>query len=306
LRIGIDLGGTKIEAIVLDDSGLERCRRRVATPQGDYEGTVSAICDLVDEITNETAAPASTPVGVGMPGAISPRSGLVKNANSTCLIGRPLDRDLQSRLKRPVKLANDADCFSISEATDGAGADAAIVFGVILGTGVGGGVVFNKKLLSGPNAITGEWGHNPIPWPQQLAGGEDERPGFACYCGLQGCIETLLSGPGMVRDHKTSTGQTLSTHAIVGNAENGDPDCEKTMQRYEHRLARGLAMIINILDPGVIVLGGGMSNLDRLYVHVPALWPKWVFSDHCDTRLVKNAHGDSSGVRGAAWLWNSD
>lgn len=306
LRIGVDLGGTKIEAIVLDDDGVERCRKRVATPQGDYDGTLKTIQALVTTITEETNAPTDTPVGVGIPGTISPYNGLIKNANSTCLIGHPLDKDLEALLGRPVRLDNDANCFSISEATDGAGQNDRIVFGVILGTGVGGGVAFNKNLLVGPNAISGEWGHIPLPWPQTLDGGKDERPGVACYCGQHGCIETVLSGPGMVLDHQICTGQSLTTFEIVANAEAGDMDCERTLKRYEHRLARGLTAIINILDPDVIVLGGGMSNLSRLYTNVPAIWEKWVFSDNCDTRLVKNTHGDSSGVRGAAWLWNSN
>ncbi len=306
LRIGVDLGGTKIEAIVLADDGQEVCRERVATPQGDYQGTVKTIGALVNELTRQSGSPKKTPVGVGIPGTLSPQSGLVKNANSTCLIGRPLDKDLEAELNRPVKLANDADCFTISESTDGAGAGAAIVFGVILGTGVGGGISINGTGISGPNAITGEWGHVPMPWPQTLEGGEDERPGINCYCGLHSCIETYLSGPGMVRDHKRCSGQQLTTYEILSQAESGNRECELTLSRYEHRLARGLANVINILDPNVIVLGGGMSNIERLYRNVPPLWNDWLFSDQCETVLKKNHHGDSSGVRGAAWLWNSD
>lgn len=305
MRIGIDLGGTKIEGILLDDKGNEQFRKRVSTPQDDYQGILESIKRLVDDIINQSAIPDGTPVGIGIPGALSPRSGVIKNSNSVCLIGRPLDKDLENILNRPVKLANDADCFSISEATDGAGAGASIVFGVILGTGVGGGISVNRTLLSGPNAITGEWGHIPMPWPQMPVDGltEGEFPGPACYCGLTGCVETFLSGPGMSRDHKRHYQQSLSTHNIVSGAQSGNPDCEATLARYEDRLARGLANVINILDPHIIVLGGGMSNIDRLYTNVPRLWEEWVFSDYCDTQLKKNVHGDSSGVRGAAWLW---
>ncbi len=307
MRIGIDLGGTKIEGILLDDKGVEQYRKRVSTPQGDYQGVLKAVRGLVEDIANHSGISENTPVGVGIPGTLSPRTRVIKNANSVCLIGQPLDKDLQTVLKRPVKLANDADCFSISEATDGAGAGAEVVFGVILGTGVGGGIAFNRTLLSGPNAITGEWGHIPLPWPQESVGelNEGEHPGPNCYCGLTGCVETYLSGPGMVRDHKRHTQQSLSTQAIVSGALSGDPDCAATLARYEDRLARGLANVINILDPHIIVLGGGMSNIDRLYDNVPQLWEKWVFSDFCDTQLKKNVHGDSSGVRGAAWLWNT-
>jgi fructokinase len=276
VRIGIDLGGTKIEGIAIDDAGRELVRRRVATPQGDYAGTVAAIAALVGAL--EAEAGGDGPVGVGIPGALSRVTGLVKNANSTCLIGRPLHADLEAALRRPVRLANDANCFALSEAVDGAGRGARVVFGVILGTGVGGGIVVDGRLLEGPNAIAGEWGHNPLPLP---AG--DDLPLRPCYCGRAGCIETYLCGPALQRD---------------GGA--GD---EAAMARYEARLARALAGVINVLDPDVIVLGGGVSNLDRLYANVPRLWGAHVFSDHVATRLARHAHGDSGGVRGAAWLW---
>jgi fructokinase len=302
VRIGIDLGGTKIEGIVLDNDGMELYRARVSTPQGDYKATLQAINALVNQITQESNAPATTHIGIGIPGTISPRTGLIKNANSVCLIGNMLDKDLEAILKRPVKIANDADCFTMSEASDGAGIDARIVFGVILGTGVGGGITFNNQLLSGPNAITGEWGHMPLPWPQILQDGHDERPGVACYCGLKGCIETYLSGPSLVRDHKLNTNQSLATNEIANRANSGDQKSEATLTRYEHRLARGLSNVINLLDPDIIVLGGGISNIERLYYNVPRIWEQWIFSDYSDTQLLKNEHGDSSGVRGAAWL----
>ncbi len=306
MRIGVDLGGTKIEAIVLSDDGLELVRERISTPQGNYEETIKSVGHLVRKIALQTNLPETTPVGVGIPGAVSPHTGLIKNANSVCLIGHALDKDLQLELHRPVKLSNDANCFAISESTDGAGAGANIVFGVILGTGVGGGIVHNQQLLSGPNAIAGEWGHMPLPWPQHLPGGIDERPGPECYCGQHGCIETFLSGPGLEDDHHRSTGQKLTTYEILSNAARGDAGCELTLERYDQRLARGLSNVINLIDPDVIVLGGGLSNLERLYTNVPRLWDQWVFSDHCSTVLKKNMHGDSSGVRGAAWLWNGN
>lgn len=289
LRIGIDLGGTKTEAAALDETGAILLRRRVETVAGSYADTIATIKGLVEGIETELGRQGS--VGVGIPGAISPASGLVKNANSTWLIGKALDRDLAEALGRPVRLANDADCFTLSEATDGAAAGAGITFGVILGTGVGGGIVVNGRPLSGPNAIAGEWGHNPLPWPE-----DTERPGPACYCGRSGCIETFLSGPGLARDD----GRGWSAARI---AAANDPQSEASLRRYEHRLARALAHIINILDPHVIVLGGGLSKMERLYRTVPELWGKWVFSDAVATRLVPPKHGDSSGVRGAAWLW---
>src|SRR5262245_51681038 len=266
VRIGIDLGGTKIEAIALDGK-REVVRRRVPTPRGDYAATISAVSGLVREIGSGT-------VGVGIPGALSRVTGRVKNANSTWLIGRPLKHDLEQAIGREVRLENDANCFALSEATDGAGAGAEVVFGVILGTGVGGGIVVRGKVLTGPNAIAGEWGHNPLPWPR-----DDERPGPPCFCGHCGCIETFLSGPGLERDHLAVSGARLSSPEIATRAAAGDAACRATVERYEERLARALAHVINILDPDVIVLGGGMSNLDRLYSNVPRLWAPWVFSD---------------------------
>jgi fructokinase len=296
MRIGIDLGGTKIEGVVLTDRGEEQARRRVPTPMGDYRATLDAVAALVDRLEQETRPAAS--IGVGIPGALSPASGLIKNANATWLIGHPLDRDLATLLRRPVRVANDADCFAASEAADGAAQGLDIVFGIILGTGVGGGIVVRGAPLAGANAIAGEWGHNPLPWAD-----EDERPGPRCYCGKRGCIETFLSGPGMARDHRSATGQDLPPAEIVRLAEEGDAGAEATLQRYEGRLARALAHVVNILDPHAIVLGGGLSNIQRLYTHVPQLWGKWIFSDHVATTLLRNRHGDSGGVRGAASLW---
>jgi len=293
LRIGIDLGGTKTEAIALDRaSGAELARRRVPTERGSYEATIRTILDLVTGLEAELGQ--SGTVGIGIPGTISPRIGLVKNANSTWLIGKPFDKDVAAALGRPVKLANDADCFVLSEATDGAAAGALTVFGVILGTGVGGGLVVNGRLVSGPNAIAGEWGHNPLPWP-----GHDEQPGHYCYCGKTGCIETFLSGPALERDF----GGGSSAADIVTLAARGDDKAEGMLSRYEDRLARGLASVINVFDPHVIVLGGGLGNVARLYREVPKLWGEYVFSDGVTTKLVPPKHGDSSGVRGAAWLW---
>jgi fructokinase len=296
IRIGIDLGGTKIEAAALGLDGSIRYRRRVATPAGDYPGTIEAIRGLVEALERELGERGT--VGIGIPGALSPTTGLVKNANSTCLIGHPLDRDLTAALSRPVRLANDADCFALSEAVDGAAAGAATVFGAILGTGVGGGVVVRGRLLSGPNAIAGEWGHSPLPWPR-----DDERPGELCYCGKRGCIETFVSGPGLARGHVAAAGEALSATEIAERAEAGDTQADATMRRYEDRLARALATVINLLDPHVIVLGGGLGQILRLYEAVPALWGAYVFSDTVTTRLVPPRYGDSSGVRGAAWLW---
>jgi fructokinase len=290
MRIGIDLGGTKIEAVVLDDSGREVARKRTPTPQGDYARTVAAVASLVSDL--ETGLKSEATVGIGIPGAPSRVTGLIKNANSTCLIGHPLKQDLEKALGREVRLENDANCFALSEAVDGAGKGASVVFGVILGTGVGGGIVVDGKLLVGPNAIAGEWGHNPLPLPR----GED-LPLPACYCGRSGCIEAYLSGPALARDHKQATGEDLSPERIVSGGN------EQTLARYAERLARALASVINILDPDVIVLGGGMSNVVRLYADVPKLWGRYVFSDHVATRLAPPLHGDASGVRGAAWLW---
>ncbi len=292
MRIGIDLGGTKIEGVVLADGGTIAARRRVASPSGDYAATVREIRDLALGLEEEAGGPCS--VGIGTPGAISPATGLMKNANSTCLNGKRLDADLAQALGRPVRIANDADCFALSEATDGAAAGASVVFGVIIGTGCGGGVVVGGRPLRGPNAIAGEWGHNPLPWAEDA-----ERPGPRCYCGKSGCIETFLSGPGLAADHPAG----LDPASILRAAEAGDDVAEATLRRYERRLAKSLAHVINLLDPDVIVLGGGLSNLGRLYRAVPAIWDGYVFSDRVTTRLVPPRHGDSSGVRGAAWLW---
>jgi len=295
MRIGIDMGGTKIEAIAIDQRA-ELVRRRVAAPKGDYDATIRAVRDLVAAIETELAQ--SGTVGVGIPGTISAATGLVKNANSTWLIGHPLDRDLEEALRRPVRVSNDANCFALSEATDGAGAAANTVFGVILGTGTGGGVVINGRVLEGRHRIAGEWGHNPLPWPQ-----DGERPGPACYCGLTGCIETFLSGPGLAATYEALTGERIDAKGVVSRADAGDDAALNALTAYEGRLARSLASIINVLDPDIIVLGGGLSNISRFYARVPALWAPFVFSDSSDTPLVAARHGDSSGVRGAAWLW---
>ena len=297
-RFGIDLGGTKIEILALDPGGAELLRRRVAAPRDDYAATLAAIVALVADAERELGVAAGVAsVGVGTPGSRSPRTGLLRGSNSVWLNGRPIREDLEARLGRPVAVANDANCFALSEATDGAGAGAMAVFGVILGTGVGGGLVLNGRVLEGHNAIAGEWGHNPLPWAA-----EDERPGPACYCGLAGCIETFLSGPALAADHRRSNGGTADAAAIVARADAGDASCLRTVERYESRLARALAHVINVVDPDVVVLGGGLSNIARLYDSVPRLWGAWVFADVVDTRLVRNVHGDSSGVRGAAWL----
>jgi len=296
MRIGIDLGGTKIEIIALGDGGEVLARRRVATPQGDYPATLAAVVGLVTAVENELGQRGS--VGVGMPGALSRRTGLVKNANSTCLIGKPLQGDLESLLGRPVRLANDANCFALSEAADGAAAGGDVVFGVIIGTGVGGGIVVGGRVLEGPNAIAGEWGHNPLPLPTGA-----DLPLPACYCGRAGCVETYLSGPSLAADHLRMAGAALSPAEIVAAAAAADTACAATLARYADRMARALAGVINLLDPDVIVLGGGLSNIDALYDEVPRRWLPHVFSDGVSTRLVRAAHGDSSGVRGAAWLW---
>jgi fructokinase len=297
MRIGIDLGGTKTEIIALGHAGDTLHRERVATPRGDYDGTVRTIVSLVDRAEAVTGRRGT--VGIGIPGMVSPATGLVKNANSTWLIGHPLNRDLEAALTRPVRLANDANCFALSEATDGAGAGCETVFGVIVGTGTGGGVVVKGHVCTGPNAIAGEWGHNQLPWPRPA-----DLPGPVCYCGRYGCIETYLSGPGLARDHEAVTGQRSAAADIAAAALAGDHAAVTTLDRYVDRMARALASIINVLDPDVIVLGGGMSNVARLYDDVPGAWGPFVFSDHVVTRLVRPAHGDSSGVRGAAWLWN--
>ena len=295
-RIGVDLGGTKIEAAVIDESGAVQMRRRVVTPAGDYAATVAAVAGLVGAIEAEFAG--ALTVGIGIPGTLSAGTGLVKNANSTWLIGHPLGQDLEAALGRPVRLANDANCFALSEASDGAAAGCDSVFGVILGTGVGGGVVTRGKILVGANAIAGEWGHNPLPWPRA-----DELPGPRCYCGQSGCIETFLSGPGLAADHRRHGGGDFDGARIVAGAASGEPACRATLDRYAERLARALASIINVVDPAAIVLGGGLSAIDELYEAVPRLWGRHVFSNEVVTRLLPPQHGDSSGVRGAAWLW---
>lgn len=296
MRIGVDLGGTKIEFIALADDGKTLARTRVPAPVGDYDATIEAVRSGIAEIEIQTAGTGS--VGIGIPGTLSPATGLVKNANSTWLIGRPFDRDLETALSRPVKLSNDANCFTLSEATDGAAADFEVVFGVILGTGVGGGISVAGRLLRGPNAIAGEWGHNPLPWPEP-----EELPGPRCYCGRNGCIETYLSGPALSRHYENAGGPESPVEAIIQGAIEGDERAERVVAAHENRLARALAHVINILDPDAIVLGGGLSNIERLYETVPDLWQSWVFSDRVHTPLLRPAHGDSSGVRGAAWLW---
>jgi fructokinase len=298
MRIGIDLGGTKIEGIALGDDASVLLRRRIPTPRDDYHQTLAAIVTLIREIEQEVGRVGT--VGVSMPGAISPATGLVKNANSTWLNGRLICEDLPRLLGRPIRFANDANCFALSEATDGAAAGADVVFGVIIGTGTGGGIVVNRHVLMGRNAIAGEWGHNPLPAPR-----DGEWPGPPCYCGRSGCIETFLSGPGLARDYEASGGSMLPASDIARRAAAGEPLALACVARYEERMARALASVINLLDPDVVVLGGGLSNIDRLYTSVPNLWPPYVFSDRIRTRLVRAAHGDSSGVRGAAWLWEA-
>jgi fructokinase len=325
MRIGIDLGGSKIEGIALDAGGNVRLRRRVSSPHGDYAKTLMALADLVGAI--ESAVGERGTVGVGIPGTISSATGLVKNANSTWLNGRPLGDDLPRLLNRRIRFANDANCFALSEASDGAAAGAPVVFGVIIGTGTGGGLVVHGRVIEGVNGIGGEWGHNPLPAPR-----DDERPGPACYCGRSGCIETFLSGPGLACDYARATragcspgepanaivpvlsddiapageATRLTAHEIAVRAAAGDPIASACLERYEDRMARALASIINVLDPDVIVLGGGLSNIDRLYESVPRIWMPYIFSDQVATRLVRALHGDSSGVRGAAWLWKAE
>ena len=318
MRLGIDLGGTKMSALALDAAGRVRARRRIETPRGDYAATLAAIGGLVQAIEADLLPPDAprARVGVGIPGTISPASGLVKNANSTWLIGRPLDRDLADALDRPVRLANDADCFALSEACDGAAAGASPVFGVILGTGVGGGIVADGRLLAGPNAIAGEWGHNPLPQPTDA-----ERPGPACYCGRNGCIETFLSGPGLARDYAENARDTVPDTGpgaaapdaaapdavdVARRAAHGEPAARAALERYLDRLARALGSVVNVIDPACIVLGGGVGNVRALYDELPHRLPAYVFSDRVDTRVVPPLHGDDSGVRGAAWLWPAD
>ena len=298
MRLGIDLGGTKIEGIALSDAGEELFRQRIATPQGDYAAILKSISALIKQIEAEVAEKGS--IGICTPGSLSPSSGLMRNSNSVCLNGKPLLTDIQAQLQRDVRIANDANCFALSEAVDGAASHASVVFGVIIGTGTGAGVVIDKKVLSGANAVAGEWGHNPLPWPKDY-----ELPGAECYCGKSGCIETWLSGPGIVRDHEIHNNIFLDAETLDNLARFGDEDANETLQRYESRMARSLAHVINILDPDVIVLGGGMGNIKRLYKNVPEIWGDYVFSDTVNTKLLAPLHGDSSGVRGAAWLWNN-
>ena len=324
LRLGVDLGGSKIELIAMDGNGKELLRRRIATPQNDYPGTIEAAAKLILEAEAELGQKGT--VGIGTPGAMSAATGLMKNCNSTCLIGRPFKQDMEAALGREIRMSNDANCFALSEATDGAAAGAEVVFGVILGTSVGSGIVVRGQVLEGANAIAGEWGHNPLPffqfrhaqidheetgthpatgeriahpWPS-----EREFHGPQCYCGKKGCVEAYLSGPALAADHVRYGGEELPAHEIAQLANAGYGPCGKTLARYEERLARALASVINVLDPDVIVLGGGLSNIQRLYDTVPKLWPRYVFSDHIGTRIVPPKFGDSSGVRGAAWLWN--
>lgn len=296
MRLGIDLGGTKIAAVVLDDQGREVWRTRVATPRGDYEATLVQIAALIT--AGEQAVGGTCSIGIGIPGAPSRATGRIKNANSTWLNDRPWQADLETHLSRPVRLANDANCLVVSETTDGAAAGARLVFGVILGTGTGGGLVANGALVEGANSIAGEWGHNPLPWPEQ-----SELPGEACYCGRSGCIETWLSGPALARDHARAAGEAVAAEEVVARASRGDTRATEALDRWEGRLARALATVINVVDPEVIVVGGGLSRIGRLYTNVPAAWGQWIFSDVVTTRLVPALHGDDSGVRGAAGLW---
>jgi fructokinase len=298
MRIGIDLGGTKIEALAIDRDGKELLRHRVDTPQGDYDATIATMAALVERIEAELRRTGT--VGAGIPGCISGVSRVVKNANSTWLNGKPLDRDLCAALGREVRVANDANCLAISEATDGAAAGKRVVFGVILGTGCGGGIAVHGQVHDGPNGIAGEWGHNPLPWmlPEEL-------PGPACYCGKHGCLETWISGTGVAQDHKRVTGRELTTREIVAAAEAGDSEAQATVDRFEDRLARGLAHVINLLDPDVVVFGGGLSKVQQLYSNLPKILPRYVFGGEAATPIVPAKFGDSSGVRGAAWLWPS-
>ena len=295
MRIGIDLGGTKIELIALASNGTELLRKRVSTPQGSYESTLNAIISLVHNAESTLQEKGS--LGIGIPGTLSPDHGHVKNANSTCLIGKDLKGDIEARLKRDIRIANDADCFTLSEASDGSAASAASVFGVIIGTGVGGGIAINQSLISGPNAICGEWGHNPLPWQTQA-----DHPIPPCYCGKKGCIESYLSGPGFERDY-LSLSKEKKTAIEIAKRINSDPYANEAIEKYINRFARSLSTVINILDPEVIVLGGGMSNIDAIYQGVEKVWQNYVFSDKVNTKICKALHGDSSGVRGAAWLW---
>jgi fructokinase len=299
IRIGIDLGGTKTEAIALGPGGEVLAHRRVPTPSDDYAGVVRTIAVLVHDFELELGRRAF--VGVGTPGAISARSGCVKNSNTTALNGKPLQKDLEEALAREVRLENDANCFALSEAVDGAGAGAGSVFGVILGTGVGGGVVFGGALIRGRNRLAGEWGHNPLPWMRA-----NEFPGAPCYCGRKGCIETFLSGAGLSREFLARSGRAPTGEEIVSRARAGDADAALALDAYRDRLARALAGVVNVIDPDVIVLGGGLSNIDEIYPGLERLVEDYAFTDALDTRIIRNVHGDSSGVRGAAWLWGRD
>jgi fructokinase len=297
MKLGLDIGGTKIEAAVLDAAGNVRFRKRVATPAG-YDPLLAVIADVVKEADAETSTRVT--VGVGAPGGLSRRTGLMQNVqNIDSMMGRPFNRDLETKLKRPVRLANDADCFALSEASDGAGAGASIVLGIILGTGCGGGLVVERRLLPGANAAAGEWGHNSLPWPNVA-----EVPGPPCACGKPGCMELYLSGPGLQRDHFETTGEPLSARTIVARALSGDTACYATFERYIDRLARAMASLINLFDPDVIVVGGGLSRIAALYERVPARWSRYLTGSHVETRFVANLHGDASGVRGAARLWD--
>ncbi|MDH5301258.1 MAG: ROK family protein [Gammaproteobacteria bacterium] len=295
MQIGIDLGGTKIEIIALDHHGQTLHRQRVPTPQGDYQAILRSITQLVEDAEAQLGLHAT--VGIGTPGSISPATGRLQNSNSTCLNDQPLLQDLQHCLQRPVQIANDANCFALSEAADGAAAGASNVFGVIIGTGTGAGIVINGKVLQGANGIAGEWGHNPLPWPR-----EEELPGPACYCGKSGCLETYLSGPGLAKNHQRAYGESLTPAEMVLRASEGDQHCEASLRYFEDCLARGLAHVINVLDPEVIVLGGGLGNIERIYHNVPKIWSKYIFSNSIQTQLRRPMFGDSSGVRGAAWL----
>jgi fructokinase len=296
MRIGIDLGGTKIEALAIDNDGRELARHRVDTPREDYQGTLDAIVGLVRRLEEQTGLTGS--VGAGIPGSISAKTGLVKNANSTWLIGRPLDKDLMGALGREVRISNDANCFAVSEATDGAAAGQHVVFGVILGTGCGGGVAIDGRVHAGQNGVGGEWGHNPLPWPT-----EEEYPGPVCYCGKLGCMEMWLSGTGLARDYKQVTCRERTSRQILADFESGDHDARVMVDRWEDRLARGLATVINTIDPDVIVIGGGVSQAKHVYDSVPKRLGKYVFGGEADTPIMQAKYGDSSGVRGAAWLW---
>ena len=294
-RMGIDLGGTKIEALVLGAGGEALFRRRVETPAQDYGRILDCIAQLVADA--EDAAGQAVSVGIGLPGALSPATGLLRNSNTVCLNGQPIAGDLEARLRRPVRIANDANCFALSEALGGAARGRKVVFGVIIGTGTGGGIVVDGQLLQGPHAIGGEWGHNPLPWLRD----EDGRP--TCYCGKQACIETFLSGPGLARNYRARFGGNLTSREIVAGAAGGDPSCSRMMDAYHDQMARALAHLINILDPDAIVFGGGMSNIESIYTEVPARLPEYVFSDFVATPLLRAEHGDASGVIGAAMLW---